>query len=57
MPQEEQVRSGGLVDPEVVAATVVALIEDDTSGGRIVAIRPGGSAYPLDPAGIDPRWP
>lgn len=57
MSPEEQVRSGGLVDPELVAATVVALIEDDASGGRIVAIRPGGSAYALDPSGIDPRWP
>lgn len=53
---EEQVRSGGLVDPEVVAAEVVHLIEDDESTGHIVAIRPRQAPYRLDPAAMDPYW-
>jgi len=53
---QEQARSGGLVDPDVVAAEVVRLIEDDDSAGFIRAIRANRSPYLLDPAGIDPYW-
>jgi 3-oxoacyl-[acyl-carrier protein] reductase len=53
---EEQDRSGGLVDPDVVAAEVVHLIEDDESSGHIVAIRAHQPPYRLDAAGMDPHW-
>ena len=56
MSAEERAQFGDLVDPHVAARAVVALIEDDSSGGRIVALRPGHPPYLLDPAGIDPHW-
>lgn len=52
----ERAQAGGLVDPDVIAAEVVRLIEDDDSGGLVVAIRPDRAPYLLDPTGIDPYW-
>jgi hypothetical protein len=53
---EEQSSSGGLIDPDVVAAEVLHLIEDDGSSGHIVAIRAHQPPYRLDPSGMDPNW-
>jgi NAD(P)-dependent dehydrogenase (short-subunit alcohol dehydrogenase family) len=53
---QERAQADGLVDPNVIAAEVVRLIEDDDSGGLVVAIRPGRAPYLLDPTGIDPHW-
>jgi 3-oxoacyl-[acyl-carrier protein] reductase len=52
----ERAQTGGLVDPNVIAAEVVRLIEDDDSAGLIVAIRSDRAPYLLDPTGIDPHW-
>jgi NAD(P)-dependent dehydrogenase (short-subunit alcohol dehydrogenase family) len=57
LSREERQNAGGLVDPETIADEVVRLIEDDESAGRIVAMRPEGAPYLLDPARVDPRWP
>ena len=54
--QEKQV-SGGLVDPDVVAATVVQLALDDRSSGRVVVIRADREPYDIDPAAADPFEP
>ena len=51
----ERAEAGGLVDPDVIAAEVVRLIEEDGSAGRVVAIRADREPYLLDPAGIDPH--
>jgi NAD(P)-dependent dehydrogenase (short-subunit alcohol dehydrogenase family) len=56
LSEHEQAQAGGLVDPNVIAAEVVHLIEDDDSGGLIVALRPDRAPYLLDPTGIDPHW-
>jgi NAD(P)-dependent dehydrogenase (short-subunit alcohol dehydrogenase family) len=56
MSPSEQARSGGLIDPAVVAGEVVRLIEDDESAGLVVAIRANRPPYLMDPAGIDPYW-
>lgn len=51
----QRAEAGGLVDPDVIAAEVVRLIEDDHSAGLIVAIRADREPYLLDPAGMDPH--
>jgi NAD(P)-dependent dehydrogenase (short-subunit alcohol dehydrogenase family) len=53
---EQQSRSGGLIDPDVVATEVIHLIEDEESSGHIVAIRAHQPPYLLDPSGMDPDW-
>jgi NAD(P)-dependent dehydrogenase (short-subunit alcohol dehydrogenase family) len=54
MTPEEQARSGGLVDSQLVADTVVALALDETAAGRIVMLRAGWEPYEVDPAAADP---
>jgi NAD(P)-dependent dehydrogenase (short-subunit alcohol dehydrogenase family) len=49
-----RVNSGGLVDPEVVADTVVDLALDQSSA-RIVVIRAHRDPYDVDPASPDPQ--
>ena len=55
MTPAEQAASGGLVDPQLVADTVVALALDDTAAGRVVMLRAGHEPYAVDPAAADPR--
>jgi NAD(P)-dependent dehydrogenase (short-subunit alcohol dehydrogenase family) len=50
MSEEEQAGSGGLVDPQVVADTVVSLALDETAAGRVVMLRAGREPYAVDPA-------
>jgi NAD(P)-dependent dehydrogenase (short-subunit alcohol dehydrogenase family) len=50
MDSDERARSGGLVDPEVVADTVVELASDPHSAGRVLVIHAGRPPYPIDPA-------
>lgn len=47
--------SGGLVDPDVVAATVTEHGNDPASAGRVTMIRAGLPPYAVDPAGYDPH--
>ena len=54
MGPEEQNRSGGLVEPQLAADTVVALALDETAAGRIVMLRAGRAPYAVDPATADP---
>ncbi|MET0695608.1 MAG: SDR family oxidoreductase [Propionibacteriaceae bacterium] len=51
---EDQQRSGGLVDPQLVADTILGLGRDPKSSGRVVVIRAGHHPYPIDPAAGDP---
>jgi NAD(P)-dependent dehydrogenase (short-subunit alcohol dehydrogenase family) len=51
---EEQRRSGGLIDPEVVADTVIDLASDSTSAGRVIVVRAARHLYAIDPADSDP---
>jgi NAD(P)-dependent dehydrogenase (short-subunit alcohol dehydrogenase family) len=52
---DQQRLSGGLVDPQVIADTVMKLIDDPNSGGRVIVIRAGQSPYQIDPATSDPQ--
>lgn len=54
MTARDRVNSGGLVDPEVVADTVVDLALDQSSAGRIVVLRAHRDPYDVDPASADP---
>jgi hypothetical protein len=54
MTERDRVNSGGLVDPEVVADTVVDLALDQSSA-RIVVIRAHRDPYDVDPASPDPQ--
>ena len=54
MDPEARARSGGLVEPGVVADAVVDLADDPDSAGRIVVVRAGHEPYPIDPASCDP---
>jgi 3-oxoacyl-[acyl-carrier protein] reductase len=47
--------SGGLVDPELVADTIVDLALDQTSAGRVIMIRAGHDPYAVDPGSADPQ--
>ena len=51
---DQRARSGGLVDPQVVADTVIDLASDPYSAGRVVVVRAGRAPYPIDPAASDP---
>ncbi|MBO0812276.1 MAG: SDR family oxidoreductase, partial [Microlunatus sp.] len=53
----EQRRSGGLVDPDVIAGTVIAHTEDPHCAGRVTMIRPQLPPYDVDPADYDPHRP
>jgi hypothetical protein len=54
MTERDRMNSGGLVDPEVVADTVVDLALDQSSAGRIVVLRAYRDPYDVDPASADP---
>jgi NAD(P)-dependent dehydrogenase (short-subunit alcohol dehydrogenase family) len=54
LTEEEQRRSGGLVDPDVVAGTVATLALDQASNGRVVVLRSGRDPYDVDPGSADP---
>jgi NAD(P)-dependent dehydrogenase (short-subunit alcohol dehydrogenase family) len=54
MDIEEQRGSGGLIDPEVVADTVIDLASDPASAGRVIVVRAARHPYPIDPADSDP---
>jgi len=54
MSEDQRAQSGGLVDPQLVADTVVALALDETAAGRVVMLRAGRAPYPVDPAAADP---
>ena len=51
---EEQRRSGGLIDPEVIADTVIDLALDPNCAGRVIVVRAGRPPYAIDPAASDP---
>ena len=51
---KEQTDSGGLVDPQVIADTVVELASDPHSAGRVLVIRAGVPPYSINPAAGDP---
>jgi NAD(P)-dependent dehydrogenase (short-subunit alcohol dehydrogenase family) len=55
MTERDRVNSGGLVDPQVVADTVVDLALDQSSAGRIVVLRAHRDPYDVDPASPDPQ--
>jgi hypothetical protein len=55
MTEDERRRSGGLVDPQLVADTVVALALDQRSNARIVVLRAGKDPYDVDPGSADPH--
>ena len=49
LSDEEKLASGGLVDPGLVAATVVTLALDGRSAGRVVVVRAGREPYDIHP--------
>jgi len=56
MTPQEQKQSGGLIDPQVVATTILELAKDPHSAGRVVVIRATQPPYAVDPApGIQPN--
>ncbi|MET0765389.1 MAG: hypothetical protein ABWY29_11020 [Blastococcus sp.] len=55
MTDDERRHSGGLIDPHVVADTVVGLALDQTANGRVVVLRAGIPPYDLDPGRADPH--
>lgn len=46
--------SGGLVEPDTVVRTVIDLIKDPESAGRVMVVRADRDPYPVDPASYDP---
>lgn len=46
---DEQARTGGLVDPQVIADAVVDLASDSDSAGRVIVIRAGEPPYSINP--------
>jgi NAD(P)-dependent dehydrogenase (short-subunit alcohol dehydrogenase family) len=54
MEAKQRERSGGLVDPEVIAEVVIELASDPDSAGRVVVVRPEQAPYAIDPASSDP---
>jgi NAD(P)-dependent dehydrogenase (short-subunit alcohol dehydrogenase family) len=55
LTDQEKQDSGGLVEPELVADTVVTLALDGESVGRIVVIRADREPYDVDPGSADPH--
>jgi hypothetical protein len=55
LTDQEKQDSGGLVEPELVADTVVTLALDAESVGRIVVIRADREPYDVDPRSADPH--
>jgi NAD(P)-dependent dehydrogenase (short-subunit alcohol dehydrogenase family) len=51
---EQGERSGGLIDPEVIAGAVIQLASDPDSAGRVLVVRAGQAPYAIDPASSDP---
>lgn len=54
MDTKARVRSGGIVDPQLVADVVLELADDPESAGRVVVVRAGRAPYAIDPATSDP---
>ena len=54
MTEQERESSGGLVDPDLVADTVVHLAMDQSSAGRIVVLRADRDPYDVGPRCLDP---
>jgi NAD(P)-dependent dehydrogenase (short-subunit alcohol dehydrogenase family) len=54
MTPVERERSGGLIDPGVVADIVLHLAKDPDSAGKIIVIRAHMQPYEIDPAAGDP---
>jgi NAD(P)-dependent dehydrogenase (short-subunit alcohol dehydrogenase family) len=54
LTDQEKQGSGGLVEPDLVADTVVTLALDAESVGRIVVILRTGEPYDVDPGSADP---
>ena len=52
--EQDRDASGGLVDPAVLVRTVVELINDPESAGRVMIVRADRDPYPVDPAAYDP---
>lgn len=55
LTHQEKQDSGGLVEPDLVADTVVTLALDGESVGRIVVIRADREPYDVDPRSADPH--
>lgn len=55
LTDQEKQDSGGLVDPDLVADTVVTLALDGESVGRVVVIRADREPYDVDPGSADPH--
>jgi NAD(P)-dependent dehydrogenase (short-subunit alcohol dehydrogenase family) len=55
LTDQEKQDSGGLVEPALVADTVVTLALDAESVGRIVVIRADREPYDVDPGSADPH--
>jgi NAD(P)-dependent dehydrogenase (short-subunit alcohol dehydrogenase family) len=55
LTDQEKQDSGGLVEPDLVADTVVTLALDGESVGRIVVIRADREPYDVDPGSADPH--
>jgi 3-oxoacyl-[acyl-carrier protein] reductase len=55
LTDQEKQNSGGLVDPDLVADTVLTLALDGESVGRIVVIRADREPYDVDPGSADPH--
>lgn len=53
MTPEQRLRSGGLVDPQVIVGVVLGLVDDPTSAGRVVVVRADRPPYVV-PGAIDP---
>ena len=54
MSEDQRAHSGGLVDPQLVADTVVSLALDESAAGRVVMLRAGREPYAVDPGAADP---
>jgi NAD(P)-dependent dehydrogenase (short-subunit alcohol dehydrogenase family) len=55
MSASDQRRSGGLIDPDVIAATVAGLADDADAAGKIIIVRADRAPYAVDPADYDPN--
>jgi NAD(P)-dependent dehydrogenase (short-subunit alcohol dehydrogenase family) len=55
LTNQEMQDSGGLVEPDLVADTVVTLAVDGESVGHIVVIRADREPYDVDPGSADPH--
>jgi 3-oxoacyl-[acyl-carrier protein] reductase len=55
LTDQEKQNSGGLVEPDLVADTVVTLPLDGETAGRIVVIRADREPYDVDPGSADPH--